>query len=84
MTLTSNALAGSEYVFDGEITLNMPVHGSEVTINYDVDCDQNLVDAYNAANGTAYKVIPQGTVTTEKIEKLPSIKFRQHFPVKSA
>ena len=54
----------------GEITLNMPVPGSEVTINYDVDCDQNLVDAYNAANGTAYKVIPQGTVTTEKIAKI--------------
>lgn len=82
MTLTSNALAGSEYVFDGEITLNMPVPGSEVTINYDVDCDQNLVDAYNAANGTAYKVIPQGTVTTEKIAKIAVDKVSAAFSCK--
>lgn len=48
------------FVYNGNVTLSLPVPISDITVEYAIDADPALVDAYNAANGTSYAAVPEG------------------------
>ncbi|WP_290535760.1 DUF1735 domain-containing protein [Alistipes sp.] len=48
------------FVYNGNVTLSSPVPVSDITIEYAIDDDPALVEAYNKANGTSYEVVPTG------------------------
>lgn len=48
------------FVYNGNVTLSLPVPISDITVEYAIDTDPALVDAYNTANGTSYAASPEG------------------------
>ena len=44
--------------YEGVISVNNPVNGMDIVVNYSID--ESLVEAYNAANGTDYVAPPAG------------------------
>lgn len=48
------------FVYHGNVMLSIPVPTADVTVEYTIDSDPAMVEAYNAANGTSFEAMPDG------------------------
>lgn len=51
------------FVYNGNVSLSVPVSTMDVEVKYAIDTDPSLVDAYNAANGTSFEAPADGFAT---------------------
>lgn len=63
MAQIATATSKGDLVYNGEITLDVPVTSENVEIGYEID--NSLIAAYNEKNGTDYKAAPAGLLALD-------------------
>ncbi|MCI7141287.1 DUF1735 domain-containing protein [Alistipes sp.] len=56
----TTSIQNGAFVYNGNVSLSVPVSTMDVEVKYTVDTDPALVEAYNAANGTSFEVASEG------------------------
>lgn len=51
------------FVYNGNVSLSVPVSTMDVEVKYAIDTDPSLVEAYNTANGTSFEAPADGFAT---------------------
>lgn len=53
-------VANGTFVYNGNVSLSVPVSTMDVEVKYAIDTDPAVVEAYNAANGTTFAAVSEG------------------------
>lgn len=56
----TTSLSDGAFVYNGNVSLSVPVSTMDVEVKYAIDNDPALVEAYNAANGTSFEAASEG------------------------
>lgn len=56
----TTSIQNGAFVYNGNVSLSVPVSTMDVEVKYTVDTDPALVEAYNAANGTLFEAVSEG------------------------
>lgn len=53
-------VANGTFVYNGNVSLSVPVSTMDVEVKYAIDTDPAVVEAYNTANGTTFAAVSEG------------------------
>lgn len=56
----ATSVANGTFVYNGNVSMTVPVSTMDVEIKYSIDTDPALVEAYNTANGTSFEAVSEG------------------------